>query len=132
VERRDRYGRTLAYVWFDGALFNETLIKRGFGRVSTYAPNVRYLDRFEVAQRSARTNDRGLWRACRGGGGAAGSETSGSSGSGGSSCDSNYRGACIASYPPDLDCPDLSAAGFRSVGTDPHGFDGDGDGLACE
>jgi micrococcal nuclease len=132
VERRDPYGRTLAYLWLDGALFNETLIKRGFGRMSTYAPNERYLDRFEVAQRAASSNDRGLWGACRGGDGDAGGKESGSASKGGSRCDANYKGACIASYPPDLDCPDVAAAGFSSVGTDPHGFDGDGDGVACE
>ncbi|MGH2819115.1 MAG: excalibur calcium-binding domain-containing protein, partial [Actinomycetota bacterium] len=51
---------------------------------------------------------------------------------GGSGCDSNYEGACAASYPPDLDCGEVPASGFRSVGSDPHGFDGDGDGIACE
>jgi micrococcal nuclease len=38
----------------------------------------------------------------------------------------------VAPYPPDLDCSDVEAANFRSVGSDPHGFDGDGDGAACE
>jgi micrococcal nuclease len=34
--------------------------------------------------------------------------------------------------PYDLDCPDIPEADFYSVGSDPHGFDGDYDGLACE
>jgi micrococcal nuclease len=113
-------------------LFNETLIKRGLGRVSTYAPNLRYLDRLETSQRAASSNDRGLWDACGRSGGDAGRKESGAGGYGASRCDSNYQGACVTSYPPDLDCPDLAAEDFRSVGTDPHGFDGDGDGIACE
>lgn len=39
VERRDRYGRTLAYVWDDARLFNQVLVERGFATVSTYPPN---------------------------------------------------------------------------------------------
>lgn len=47
-------------------------------------------------------------------------------------CDPNYEGACIPSVPYDLDCPEVAAVDFYSVGSDPHGFDGDGDGIACE
>ncbi len=49
-----------------------------------------------------------------------------------SSCDPNYSGACVPAYPPDVDCGDLSAKRFRSVGSDPHGLDGNDDGVACE
>lgn len=48
------------------------------------------------------------------------------------SCDPNYSGACIPVVPYDLDCGDVSAVNFGSVGSDPHRFDGDGDGIACE
>jgi len=48
-------------------------------------------------------------------------------------CDyANYTGACIPHGPPDLDCGEISARRFQSIGSDPHGFDGDNDGLACE
>ena len=43
----------------------------------------------------------------------------------------SYRGVCIPPYPPDLDCDDVPS-GFRVVGSDPHGFDGDRDGVGCE
>ncbi len=50
-------------------------------------------------------------------------------------CDPNYFGACIASPPPNLDCDDLRAMGIQGevkvVGSDPHGLDPDGDGIAC-
>ncbi len=64
VERRDRYGRTLAYVWIGDELFNETLLAEGYAVVTTFPPNVRYVDRFVAAQRSAREGGRGLWGAC--------------------------------------------------------------------
>ena len=64
VERRDQYGRTLAYVWLGEELFNETLVARGFAQVSTYPPNVKYVDRFLAAQRDARSHERGLWGVC--------------------------------------------------------------------
>lgn len=61
VERRDHYGRMLAYVWDDGKLFNSALVQRGFATVSTYPPNVRHAGLFVQLEREARENDRGLW-----------------------------------------------------------------------
>jgi micrococcal nuclease len=64
VEREDRYGRALAYVWLGDELFNETLVRQGYAVVTTFPPDVAYVDRFVAAQRDARENDRGLWGAC--------------------------------------------------------------------
>jgi micrococcal nuclease len=62
VEREDDYGRLLAYAYLpDGSMFNETLLREGYAQVATFPPNMRYLDRFEVAQREAREARRGLW-----------------------------------------------------------------------
>jgi hypothetical protein len=47
-------------------------------------------------------------------------------------CDPNYEGACIPPSPTDLDCDEVGSSDFASIGSDPHGFDGDGDGVACE
>jgi len=66
VERTDQYGRTLAYVWIDDELFNETLLAEGYALVTTYPPNVRYVERFVASQREAREAGRGLWGACPG------------------------------------------------------------------
>jgi endonuclease YncB( thermonuclease family) len=38
---------------------------------------------------------------------------------------------CIRPYPPDLDCPDIGRP-VQVTGSDPHGLDRDGDGVACE
>lgn len=48
------------------------------------------------------------------------------------SCDESYPDVCIAPYPPDLDCGEISFSNFRVIGNDPHGFDGDKDGIGCE
>jgi micrococcal nuclease len=64
VERHDRYGRVLAYVWLRDHLFNRRLVVQGYAVVSTYPPNVRYERRFEAAQRIAMRDERGLWGAC--------------------------------------------------------------------
>jgi hypothetical protein len=47
-------------------------------------------------------------------------------------CHSSYPGTCIPSPSPDLNCGDISARNFKVVGSDPHGFDGDNDGVGCE
>ncbi len=62
IEKRDRYGRLLAYVWLDkNTLFNELIIKKGFATVYTKPPNVKYVNRFRKAQRIAIKERRGLW-----------------------------------------------------------------------
>jgi hypothetical protein len=47
-------------------------------------------------------------------------------------CDPSYPDVCIATPPPDLDCGEVSHRNFRVVGSDPHGFDRDQDGIGCE
>jgi hypothetical protein len=47
-------------------------------------------------------------------------------------CHASYPTVCIPPPPPDLDCPQISARNFSVVGSDPHGFDGDNDGIGCE
>lgn len=48
-----------------------------------------------------------------------------------SSCDPNYTGTCVPKVSYDLNCSDISGS-VTVVGSDPHGFDGDGDGKGCE
>ncbi|MDP8958273.1 MAG: lamin tail domain-containing protein [Actinomycetota bacterium] len=49
-----------------------------------------------------------------------------------SACDSSYPDVCVAPYPPDLDCGEITHRRFRVIQPDPHGFDGEGDGVGCE
>ena len=53
-------------------------------------------------------------------------------GDGGGNCDPSYPDVCIPPPPPDLNCGDISHRRFTVVGSDPHGFDGDNDGIGCE
>ncbi len=65
VERHDRYGRTLAYVYLsDGTFFNLLLIEEGYGLPYTVPPNLKYADLFLDAARRARENGKGLWQRC--------------------------------------------------------------------
>jgi hypothetical protein len=49
-----------------------------------------------------------------------------------SNCDPSYPDVCIPSPPPDLNCGDIPQKRFTVTGSDPHGFDRDGDGIGCE
>jgi micrococcal nuclease len=129
VERIDRYGRTLAYVWLGDDLFNETLVARGFAQVTTYPPNVKYVDRFLAAQRDARSHERGLWGAvCNQ------PKPEPVNTGGGGDCDPSYPDVCIPPYPPDLDCDDVPFSYFEVKPPDPHDFDSDADAdlIGCE
>ncbi len=61
VERTDKYGRTLAYVWADDVFVNAWLVENGYAKAGTYPPNVKYADLFRELQRKAREEGRGLW-----------------------------------------------------------------------
>ncbi|UHA72042.1 thermonuclease family protein [Paenibacillus sp. 481] len=62
VSERDKYGRLLAYIWVDGQMFNEELLREGFARVAyVYPPNVKYVDQFREVQTEARKAERGIW-----------------------------------------------------------------------
>ena len=137
VERLDRYGRTLAYVYrrADGLFVNAALVAEGYALVATFPPNVAHAEELTALARTAREEGRGLWSSC-------GDEPAPpppppaappSAGSGGGSCHPSYPDACIPPAPPDLDCGDISERRFRVLPPDPHGFDGrDDDGLGCE
>jgi micrococcal nuclease len=60
-ERRDKYGRTLAYVFLDdGTLFNRRLLQGGYARVYARFP-FRYREQFLADEAAARDAKRGLW-----------------------------------------------------------------------
>lgn len=58
---RDRYGRTLAYVWADSLMVNWLLVRHGWAVTLTFRDNVRYVDAFRDAADLARAEARGLW-----------------------------------------------------------------------
>lgn len=74
VSDTDRYGRLLRYVWLkkpdkDKKLteemlkdnFNLTLVKEGYGKSSTFPPDVKYAEIIKELEKSAREDNKGLW-----------------------------------------------------------------------
>jgi micrococcal nuclease len=146
LTERDRYGRLLRYAWVmtsDDAylLVNLELVRAGLAQVSTYPPDVKYVEHYLAAQAEARREGRGIW------GDSAGAATPAPTPPGtmpttvaGSptpigflgSCDAAYPTVCIPPPPPDLDCADVPHRRFAVLAPDPHRFDGDHDGIGCE
>ena len=63
LEKKDKYGRLLAYVYLkDGTFVNAEIVKQGYASLMTYQPNVKYADLFLKLYREARQNQRGLWQ----------------------------------------------------------------------
>jgi micrococcal nuclease len=59
-EREDRFGRLLAYVWKENALFNQFILEQGFARVFlkfSYSLKDKFID----AQKEAQEEGRGFW-----------------------------------------------------------------------
>lgn len=67
AERRDRYGRLLAYVYRarDGLFVNAELVRRGYARTLAIAPNTGHAAEFTALASDARRAGKGLWSACR-------------------------------------------------------------------
>jgi endonuclease YncB( thermonuclease family) len=120
----DRYGREIGVVYCNGVNVNSELIDKDLAIIYT-----EYCDISEFAKDD--------WAEC--------SSTNSQINTGpvselntadtevdDSNCDPSYPDACIASPPPDLDCADVSQKRFTVSGSDPHGFDRDGDGIGCE
>jgi micrococcal nuclease len=143
IEDRDRYGRLLRWVWWDRDngdvyLVNEAVLRAGHGERFRNTPNRRYVEELIAAEEFAQLYGLGLWGACETGfasvfdappmAPAANVPVSSSE----PGCDPAYPDVCIPPPPPDLSCRDVPHARFRALPPDPHGFDGNGDGIACE
>lgn len=75
VSDTDRYGRLLRYVWLDipegkdlekdlrEKCFNAKLLLQGYANLSTFPPDVKYVDYFRFFEKSAREAGLGLWNA---------------------------------------------------------------------
>ena len=62
IEKYDKYGRLLAYVYLeDGTFVNGRIIGEGYAQVMTIAPNVKYAQTFLRLEREAREKGIGLW-----------------------------------------------------------------------
>jgi len=66
AERRDRYGRLLAYVYrrADGLFVNAALVRDGYAETLRIPPNTAHARELSRLERSARERGAGLWGAC--------------------------------------------------------------------
>jgi micrococcal nuclease len=63
VEKHDRYGRLLAYVYLeDGTFVNGRIVEEGYAQVMTVVPNVKHAQTFLKLEREAREKGVGLWK----------------------------------------------------------------------
>jgi micrococcal nuclease len=142
VSETDQFGRLLRYVYLtNGTMVNAELVRQGYAQVATYPPDVRHQDLFSQLQETARNSGAGLW----------GVPTNTPipptntpapvqptqpppqpTQPPAQNCDPSYPTVCIPPYPPDLDCGEIPYRRFEVLQPDPHGFDGDNDGVGCE
>jgi micrococcal nuclease len=62
VDRRDKYGRLLAYLRTpDGKLINLRMVKDGYAVLFTFPPNVKHVNAFRDGQNYAREKGLGIW-----------------------------------------------------------------------
>ena len=106
---------------------NRELVAQGYAQVSTYPPDVQYVDLYVAAQRDAREKGLGLW----------GPKPTPKPPS--ANCHPSYEGVCLTPGIGDYDCaggsgngPNYVAGPIRVVGWDEFGLDRDGDGIGCE
>ncbi len=64
AERRDIYGRLLAYVTLHGRMVNAMLVRRGLARSLTIPPNTAHARLFRRLERRAGRLGKGLWAHC--------------------------------------------------------------------
>jgi len=66
-ERRDAYGRLLAYVYRGRTMVNALLVRRGLARAFPFRPNTRHARLFARLEREAQTRRVGQWGDAEGG-----------------------------------------------------------------
>ena len=130
--RTDYYGRTLGYLQVPNlGDFGLAMITRGHAAEYTYGTAYARQGQYQAADSAARSADRGLWGKCGGPDKPLKqpkppqqqSQPAGN-------CEPGYD-PCVPPYPPDVDCGDVDGP-VRVSGSDPHGLDADGEGVACE
>jgi micrococcal nuclease len=62
VEKKDHYGRLLAYVFVKNVCINAELVKGGYARAVVKPPNTKYRDVFLDYQKKAMDEEKGLWQ----------------------------------------------------------------------
>lgn len=61
LQKYDKYGRVLAYVFFDKKFLNEEILKAGYAWVYIVPPNFKYSEKLKIAEERAKREKKGLW-----------------------------------------------------------------------
>jgi micrococcal nuclease len=124
ADRRGSFGRLLVYIYVDGENFNERLLSEGYARM--YDSSFSMRSEFANLESGAQSNDVGLWDYDEPVSTPEPTPTSEAS-------------EDIPPLPPDGDynCGDFDTQEqaqqvLERTSGDPHGLDGDGNGVACE
>lgn len=144
LDKVDRYGRLLRYVFIGKTNINLKLVEIGAAAPYFYKGDKgQYSAQILKAAQTAKSKSLGLWKSCPGtqltpndavttistvATAPASATTSGVK------CDPNYAG-CIPVFPPDVDCTDIKRLGLapvKVIGKDVHKLDRDGDGIGCD
>ncbi len=62
VEKKDQYGRLLAYVFVKDVFVNAELVKHGYAKAYIKPPNEKYKNLLLANQKKAMDEDKGLWQ----------------------------------------------------------------------
>ena len=60
-DREDKYGRTLAWVWVDGVLLQQSLVEKGLAEVAYLYDDYQYTSLLQDAEAVAKANKVGQW-----------------------------------------------------------------------
>jgi endonuclease YncB( thermonuclease family) len=150
LDKRDRFGRQLRYVFRGRRNINLVLVRQGAAAPWYFeGEQGRYADRLTAAAEQAQVASRGLWSACPA------TELDPFAALAtrrppppapppppeplpAPNCHPSYRGACLNPNSSDYDCEGGSGNGpdytgfVEVIGPDEYGLDRDGDGAGCE
>jgi micrococcal nuclease len=62
AEKKDHYGRLLAYVYVKNVFVNAELVKGGYARAAVKPPNIKHKEAFLDLQKKAMDEEKGLWQ----------------------------------------------------------------------
>lgn len=64
VSQKDRFGRTLAYVYLSDkeTMVNRLLLEKGYAKTMNIKPNCKYADEFKEIQNKAKESKEGFWK----------------------------------------------------------------------
>lgn len=144
LDKVDRYGRLLRYVFIGKTNINLKLVEIGAAAPYFYKGDKgQYSAQILKAAQTAKSKSLGLWKSCPGTQLTPNdavttistvATASASANTSGVKCDPNYAG-CIPVFPPDVDCTDIKRLGLapvKVIGKDVHKLDRDGDGIGCD